>query len=169
MAYNVGDRILYGAVGIMEIVDISEQTVAGMQKQYYILKELGSISDSHTYVPLDNARLMAAMHPLLSSEDIYALIERAPEISALEWVENNRARAEKYKEIMELGDRGAIIAMVKSISNMANERAAIGKKNYIADDTAKKRACHLLYSEVSLVLGIPESEAEALIKKQSWF
>ena len=162
MAHKVGDRILYGAVGIMEITDIREESIGAFSKQYYVLREVNAISDAQTYVPCDNERLVSLMHPLLTRKEIRALIE-CKDIPDIEWEQNNRLRSEKYHKIMESGDRYGMLSMIKSIEKMGKARASEGKKNYIADDTAMRKAIKLLNLEISLVMDIPlESVPEFL-------
>ena len=56
--YGIGDRVVYGAFGVMEIVDVVEQTFGGEAKKYYVMREYSSQSSSLTYVPLDNELLL---------------------------------------------------------------------------------------------------------------
>lgn len=160
MAHKVSDKILYGAVGIMEIVDIREEAIGDEPKRYYVLREVNASTDAQTYVPVDNERLVSLMHPLLSKEEIVALIEGDDGFPEIEWDENNRQRSEGYKAIMESGDRRKMISMIKSIEKMGEKRARIGKKNYISDDNAMRRAKRLLQLEISIVMGITPDEAE---------
>ena len=37
--YSIGDKVVYGALGVMEIVDITDQTVGDLTKKYYVMKE----------------------------------------------------------------------------------------------------------------------------------
>ena len=161
--YKIGDKILYGAVGIMEIVDIESRELFGTEKTYYVLREILASADSKTYVPLDNERLVSQMHPLLTSEEIFAVLDMAKSAPEIEWESNNRLRSEHYRSIMESGDRLSLISMIKSIITMGVLRAKEGKKNYIADDTAMRRAVKLLSLEISLCINIPQADAERLL------
>ena len=163
MAHKVSDRILYGAVGIMEIVDIREEAIGDEPKKYYVLREVNASADAQTYVPADNEQLVSLMHPLLSKKEIQALFDAEDGFPEIEWDENNRQRSESYKAIMESGDRRKMISMIKSIEKMGEERARIGKKNYISDDTAMRRAKKLLQSEISIVMEISAEEAEKYV------
>lgn len=161
--YKIGDKILYGAVGIMEIIDIESGELFGTEKNYYVLREVFTSSDSKTYVPCDNERLVMQMHPLKSKDEILSLLDLVSAAPEIEWETNNRLRSEQYRRIMESGDRLSFISMIKSVLKMGEARAKEGKKNYIADDTAMRRAVRLLSLEISLSLNISESEAESLL------
>ena len=75
--YGIGDKVVYGALGVMEIVDISNQTIGDVTREYYVMKEYSSLSSSLTYVPLANEELVAQMKPLLTKEEIIDVIKTA--------------------------------------------------------------------------------------------
>ena len=161
--YNIGDKVLYGALGVMEIVDITDQTVADVTRKYYVLKEISSASSSLTYIPVENGELVAQMKPLLTKEEIIDVIKEAKASPTLDWVEDNRARSEVYKRILASGDRVKMLVMINSIYRTGKRREEEGKKNYIADENTMKRAEKIVYSEFSLVLGMPECEVQEFI------
>ncbi len=163
MRHKVGEKILYGAVGIMEIVDVREENIGDTKRSYYVLKEVNSGSDSQTYVPVDNERLTSQMHALLTKNQILDNLEKSKSLPQMEWESNNRIRSEQYRALMESGDRLSIIAMIKSIEKMGAVRASQGKKNYIADDTAMRRALKLLSLEISIVMNMPVDEAHSFV------
>ena len=163
--YVIGDRVVYGAFGVMEIIDITEQSFGDVTKQYYVLKEYAAQSSSLTYVPLDNELLVSQMKPLLTEEEIVDVIRLAKASVPLEWVEDNRARSEKYKKILSTSDRVLLLAMIETVYRTGVKREAEGKKNYIADENSMNRAIRLISTEFALVLGIPESEVPDFIRK----
>ena len=55
--YGIGEKVIYGAQGVMEIVDITDQTVGDATHKYYVMKEYASPSSSLTYVPVNNETL----------------------------------------------------------------------------------------------------------------
>ena len=60
---------------------------------------------------------------------------------------------------MESGDRVGMIAMIKAINEHGIRRSEEGRKNFLADETAKQKALKLLSSEIAIVLGISDDEA----------
>ena len=163
--YAIGDKLLYGTLGVMEIVDITEQSVGDVTKQYYVLKEYASSSTSLTYVPTDNELLLANIKPLLTKEEIIEVIKTAKESPLLDWIEDNRARAEYYKKVLASLDRTQMLVMIETVIATGKKREKEGKKNYIADENSMRRAEKLISTEFSLVLGIPEAEVPEFIKK----
>ena len=161
--HNIGDKIVYGANGVMTIADIREESIGDVSRKYYVLSPALVRSNSLTFVPTDNEKLVAAMRPLLTREEIIALISESKNAPALDWVKENRARQERFKKILDSGDRGMLIAMIRAIEECAIRREAEGKKNFLADEGVKVRAEKLLISEFSIVLGIPEDEVKDFV------
>ena len=51
---KIGDKVLYGANGVMTIVDIREESVADVCRNYYVLSSALGKNESLTFVPADN-------------------------------------------------------------------------------------------------------------------
>ena len=162
---KIGDRVVYSANGVMEIVDIREESVGDVSRSYYVLSSVSSRSDSLTFVPTDNEGLVSAMRPLLTRGEAEELLSRLNDLPEVEWPESNRARAEHFKRIMESGDRLQMFAMIAAIDESGKRREAEGNKNFLTDETARQKAEKLLYSELSLVFEIPIEEVHSLIEK----
>ena len=162
--YGIGDRVVYGAFGVMEVVDVVEQTLSDVTKKYYVMKEYASHSTSLTYVPLDNEALVEQMKPLLTKDEIVAVIRESRVAPPLKWVEDNRARSEFYKKILGTSDRLQLLQMIDTVYKTGLRREAEGKKNFIADENSMHRAKKLIAIEFALVLGIPESDVPAFIE-----
>lgn len=161
--YAIGERVVYGALGVMEIVDIADQTVGDVTRKYYVMKEYSSSSNSLTYVPLENEALVSQIKPLLSKDEIVATVRAAKASPLIEWVEENRARSEMYKSILASADRARILSMIQTVYMTGLRREEEGKKNYIADENTMKRAQKVIALEFSLVLGISEDEVPEFI------
>ncbi|MBO5907901.1 MAG: hypothetical protein J6Q85_07105 [Clostridia bacterium] len=167
--YKIGDNVVYGSNGVMTVTDIREETIGDVPRSYYVLKSPTANKDSLTFVPIDNEKLTEAMRPLASKERIIEIIDLIPDISEVEWINDNRTRAERFKETVECGSHEDIIAMIKAIWSTGTRRAEEGKKNYLSDEAAMKKAEHVLYSEFSAVLGISEDEVcDFISKRVAW-
>lgn len=162
--YGIGDKVVYGAFGVMEIVDVTEETLGDVKKKYYVMKEFSSTSNSLTYVPLENEMLTSQMKPLLTKDEIVAVIKESKVAPPLEWIDDNRARSEFYKKLLSTSDRLKLLLMIDAVYRTGVRREVEGKKNYIADENSMRRAEKLIATEFSLVLGIPENEVKAFIE-----
>ena len=164
--HKIGDKVVYGSNGVMTVTDIRDETILDVSRKYYVLQSYNVKSASLTYVPTDNEELVAQMRPLLSRDEILSIIHSIDDFPETEWVQNNRMRSEKFKSIMESGDRTKIIAMIGAIYRSGLKRLEEGKKNYLSDENLMHKAEKLLYSEFALVLGISEEEVPDFIAKE---
>lgn len=160
---KIGEKIIYPSVGVMTLVDIREEKIDGETRKYFVLREDGAPSSSLTFVPCDNERLVSQMRPLLTRDEALLVLEEARSAEVEEWIEDSRQRSEEFKRILESGDRLKMLLMIRSIYKNGEERGKEGKKNYLADESVLKRAEKLVYSEISAVLGMTESEIIACI------
>ena len=127
---KIGENILYGASGVMTIVDIREESIGDVSRRYYVLRSANSRSDSLTFVPADNERLVGAMRSLLSKDELDELIAKVPYIEPCPWIEGNRPRSEAFKQIMDSADREGMVAMIKAIDRHGILRSEEGRKNF---------------------------------------
>ena len=162
--YGIGEMVVYGAFGVMEIVGVTAEMLGNEPKKYYVMREYSSNTSSLTYVPIENAALVEQMKPLLTPEEIVSVVKKAKTSPPLDWIEDNRARSEFYKKLLSTSDRCMLLLMIDAVRKTGIRREAEGKKNYIADENSMHRAEKLIATEFSLVLGIPESEVADFIK-----
>lgn len=163
---KIGDKIMYGAGGVMTIVDIREESILDVSRSYYVLRPTLTKSESLTFVPTDNEKLVSAMRPLLTRGEIIELIHYSKTAEPCQWVNENRARQDRFKKIMESGDRKQIISMIRAIDESAIRREAEGKKIFLSDENARAKALKLLHSEISVVFDIPEEDVKAFVDKE---
>ena len=163
--HNIGERVVYGSFGVMEIVDVREERVLDVNRKYYILEPINGGSGSQTFVPVENENLVSNMRPLLTKQEALALIKSMDSLPVAKLIPENRARSEHFKGIVESGDRAGMISMIKLVKATGIRRAAEGKKNYLADENCMHKAEKLLHSEISAVFGIPEDEVADFIEQ----
>ena len=153
--FSIGEKVVYGAYGVMDIVDMRDVAFDDRIRRYYVLCEVGGNSGSETLVPMDNETVVSQMKRLLTPDEMTAAIREAKAQTELPWMPDNRARAEHFKTVIASGDRVAILVMIRSIVEAGKRRATEGKKNFLSDETAMRKAEKVHYSEISLVMGIP--------------
>lgn len=164
--FKIGDNIIYGVSGVMTVMDIRSEQITGEEKTYYLLCDYGKSGASVTYVPVDNEKLVSGMHHLLSKDEIMAAIRCAAELSDLEWIADNRQRVEAYRGILRSMDRLNILVMIRTIHNTGLRRAAIGKKNFLADEGVMQNAERILIEEFSIVLCISKDEVRNILERE---
>ncbi len=158
---KVGDFVSYRSEGVCVIADIRDESfnTMGKSEKYYILAPLHD-KNSKLYIPVSNELLTSQMMPLLSEEELRALID---EISSerLEWISDSRARSAGFKSILSTGERKSLIVLVNTIG----ERLSVsndGKRRCTAgDENIYKKAKKILYDEFSQTVHF-ENEEEFL-------
>lgn len=164
--FSIGDKVVYGTGGVMEVVDIKKEEVLGTVQEYYVLWTPGTSADYKTYVPVANKKLVSSMRPLISREEAMRLIREVDALPEMKWQKDSRSRTEAFRQVVESGDHEKMISMIKAIYKAGKQRSEEGKKNYLSDDNAMHKAERLLYSEFSAVLDIPVGEVPDFIASQ---
>ena len=162
--FSIGEKVVYGAYGVMEVVDMRDVAFDDRIRKYYVLREAGNNTSSETLVPMDNEIVVSHMKRLLTPDEMTEAIRMAKAVTDFDWHPDNRVRAENFKTIIASGDRVAILVMIRAIVEAGKRRAVDGKKNFLSDETAMKKAEKVLYSEISLIMDIPLSAVEEFIE-----
>ncbi len=148
--FQINDEIIYGTQGVCIIADIEEKTVSGKKKTYFVLKPVHD-KGATIFAPTDNENVLKKMRRLLSIDEIHKLIDSMPEENA-EWIVDENARKEHYRELIAKGDHLELIKMIKAIYAHKKEREAEGKRLHMSDERFFKDAEQILYNEFQYVL-----------------
>ena len=160
--YQIGDLVVYGRNGICEVADISTMKMTGIPKDklYYILTPVKD-KTGKICTPVDNVKVI--IRPVISKKEAMELLRRIPAIEEL-WIPNEKMRESMYKESIRKCDCEEFIKIIKTLYIRKQDRIAQGKKITATDERYLKMAEGSLYSELSIVLGIPEEEMESYIQ-----
>jgi len=161
MDWKIGDNLVFGMHGVCEITDV--QTEKDGTKDFV----LSPVFDKRTriMVPVECDALAYKMRPVLSKDEVTTLIKHMPETAA-EWIQNENARKETYKEILKNGDRLELIAMIRTLYQQQQKQRAKGKRLYRVDEKFLKDASKMLHEEFAFVLGISPQEVEEYVTHQ---
>ena len=162
--FTAGDTVLYGAHGVCRIETIEKKSFGKVQKEYFVLHPVFD-PNAVIYVPTDNDNLTKKMKNVLSPEKIHEIIDALPTQEPI-WIENENARREHYRDILDRADRSELARMIKTLYLYRQEQAAHGKKLHMVDERFFKDAEKLLYDEFALVLGISRAEVLPFIQKR---
>ena len=169
--YQVGDAVLYGNNGICRIRDVTRMESCGLVDDFYVLKPVSSEATT-VFVPLGSEVLVSRMHPLLSPDAMRKLLDQLGDAAPI-WVENENQRKTLFREIMNSGDRLAIVRVFLTLKAMREEREKKGKHLRVSDERAYRETERIFFDELALVLGwsredyadflerLPAVEAEA--------
>lgn len=160
---EIGTTIVYGTQ-ICKITGKSKQTFGKITRDYYVLVPV--FNEKNTiFVPADNENLMGKIKPILSAEEIYSLIDSIPDTENI-WIEDNKERTLRYKDIIERGERKEIIGVIKTLFERKKEIESKNRKLHATDEIILSRAEKMLYEEFALVLDIKKEEVIPFIARQ---
>ena len=161
--FNVDDMVLYGNTGACRIKEKCKRQFDNKIREYYLLVPV--YDDKTTiYVPTDNNVQVEKMKRVLSVEEIQELINSMQTDDEL-WINDEKSRQEKYKNIIKSGNRMELIKMIKALRRHQKEQQEKGKKLYIADEKIFKEAQKMLHNEFAVVLNIkPEEVIDFIVK-----
>lgn len=160
--WKINDIITYRTTGLCKIEDITTETIDGVDADYYLLKPIFD-EKSVIKIPCSSQVLCEKMRPLLTADEVEALIEEIKSLR-LEWLENDKRRAEYFNGVIESGNRRDIAALITTVYAKREELVSRGKKLRASDETLMTRAEKLIVNEFSHVLGKTPEEILKLIK-----
>ena len=147
-----GQLFLYGIHGVCQIVDVEVRVIDRKKIEYYVLEPVSHPS-ARFYVPVHNQVALSKLHPLLSKEELCALISSC-DANRDSWIPDEGQRKNRYRELINGSDRAALLAMVRSVWVQKDLQLTSGKKFHQCDENFLRDAQKVLGSELSLVLGI---------------
>lgn len=159
--FQVNDMVVYGSQSVCTITEISERKIGRERVLYYALHPVFD-SKSAVFIPCSNDGLTAKMRPILTQEQVDALLVSLRSES-LPWVENESARKEQYGEILKSGDRLALARLIRALYLHKQRQKKVGKKLHVCDELLLDRAQKLLNEELAYVLKIQPSEVPTFI------
>lgn len=154
--YKIGDRVVYGIHGVCAVVALEKRTVDRKQVEYFALEPLDQ-PGARFYVPTQNQAALAKLRPVLTPEALETLLA-SDAVRQNAWIQDEGRRKQYYRELINSGDRGALLAMVGSLYRHKEEQAALGRKFHLCDENFLRDAQKLLNSEFALVLGLEPNQ-----------
>lgn len=164
MNYSIGDTVLYGSDGVCKIDGISEKKIGRESISYYILKPIYD-EKLTIYVPVQNKKLLDKMKHILSEQEIYAVINEAKD-SPAKWQNDDTARKEHFKEIIDSGCISDIIKLIHLLYLRKRELIACGKKLRVTDEIILKECEKILFDEFALVLKLKRNQVQTFLTEK---
>lgn len=161
---QVGQTVLYGAEGVCVIAEICKMKVGHKREEYYVLKPVHR-EGATVFVPLHNEALLCKMRPLLSKEEIHAIIDS---VNAEEpfWIEDASERKAEYQRILLSSERKELLRMIRSLYLRRSALRQKGKHLRGSDEQMLRDAEKLLNDEFALVLEISQREVPEYIRSR---
>ena len=102
------------------------------------------------------------MRSIHTKDQVEEIVEHINEIEPI-WIENERQREYKYKEVIGSCDCKQLIGIIKTLHKRGRSRLAHGKKITYVDEKYLREAKEVLYDEFSLALDIDKPQVENYI------
>lgn len=161
VSFKLGDYVSYRKNGVCEIVDIIEQNFVGQgKKEYYVLR---SVYDNNTkvFVPTGSA-LENEMQYVLSEAEIHKVIEESKNVDCT-WIEDCKARAAYFDEIINSGDKAKMLWIIKRVSEYKLEFEKTKKKMKANDLKYLAQAESIIAADFAFSLRLSKSEVMGYI------
>lgn len=157
--FCANDKIHYVGSGVCLIQEITVKRIGRNRASYYVLKPLHQ-QTSVIYVPVDKEELVARMRPILTRDQVRALIDSIDSITPV-WYPDVNERKLQFDGLLRSGSCADLICLIKSLFAQRKIRQAEGKLLHVSDETFLREAQRLLYDEFAGVLEKTPKEIEA--------
>ena len=163
--FAVGDFVYYASGGVCRVADVCYAPLEGMPKdrQYYVLHSLHNISGV-MYVPVNSETVF--LRELITRQQAVELLDQIREIDEID-EPNAKLLKIKYAEAMGRHDPVEWVRVMKTVHARVHHPARQTKAQRISDTerTFAEDARKYLFTELSLILGVPVGEMEEYIKR----
>ena len=148
--FEIGDKVVYGVVGVCAVENIDTPPIKGISGKYYFLQPVFD-SKGIIYSPVDSNKVM--MRNIMSVKECDKLKTRA---------QNCKKDAElcekitpvQYDEFMKSQDALKLMHLIRVLYMIKNERAKDLRKMKSADSRMLLAARKLFYGELAAVYGV---------------
>lgn len=162
--YTLGDRVVYGIHGVCCVVAVEQRRVDRKQIEYFALEPIDQ-PGSRYYVPTQNQAALAKLRPLLSKEEMDALLS-SDQVRQECWIPDEGQRKLRYRELLSSGDRAELLSMLGCVYRHKEQQVVQGRKFHLCDENFLRDARKVLDSEIALVMEIKPAEVEAYIRNR---
>lgn len=148
--FKLGDRAVYPAQGVAEVIDIKQMTVNGIEQQFFVLQIMGT--NRKVMIPFDNAA-SAGVRPVIAIEQI----EEVWELLGEKMTDfGGKAWHRRYKDFIDKIRSGSIFDVVEVVRDL--NLLSRTKTLSFGESSLLEKAKTLLVNEIALVRGQPEVE-----------
>jgi CarD family transcriptional regulator len=157
LQFQVGDKAVYPAQGVAEIIGIDEKEISGKIHRFYCLRILDS--DMRILVPVDKAEQVGLREVVQEDQiqEVYDILrEKEVHIDKQTWNRRYRGFMEKIKT----GSLFEVAEVFRDLYRLKNQKTlSFGERRML--DTAKS----LIVKELSVAKGTTEVKVERELEK----
>lgn len=159
--FCVGDKIMYGSMGVCTVTDICVPDLPGAARQCYILKP-HFVANSKVYAPVENNSV--SMRLLMSCDEARSLIQSMPEIAVFT-CGDKQEQYSTYKGVIKSADSFLLAKLMKSLyerkAKLLEQKKGVPSAEKDFFDTARQ----MLFGEFAEVFEIPLNNVESYISQ----
>ena len=162
--FEIGQQVLYGIHGVCRITAVEAMRFGKAKANYYILEPLAQ-PGSKFYVPVENEAAVAKLRPLLTREELLELLH-SEQIRNAPWIADENQRRLRFRELINSGDREALMGMVGALHRHRKAQLAHGRKFHQSDENFLNDAQKLLNAEFAQVFGLEPGEVSTFLLRE---
>lgn len=162
--FEIGQWVMYGIHGVCRVAGTEKQLVNRKRSEFLVLEPLNK-AESKFYLPLGNPAALAKLKPVLSEEELRALLN-SPEVREDHWIDEESRRKMYYKDLITRGDRKEILQTIYALYRYKAAQMEAGKKFHLCDDNFLRDAEKLISSEIALVLEMTMEQARDYLRTE---
>ena len=148
--FNVGDKAVYPAQGVAEVVGVDTKEIMGTKQTFYVLRVMDS--DKKIMIPVDNVENVGLRNVISDKEveEVYDILrERDVDLNTQTW--NRRYRA--YVEKIQTGSAFEIAEVLRDLNLLKFQKTlSFGERKML--DTARR----LFVQELAIAKDASEQE-----------
>lgn len=150
--FKQGDYINYSCRGVCLIDEIQEKTIDNKKNLYYIMHPV-NMKNSVIMIPVDNDKVK--MRLIMKKEKAEDIIDTLlDDHSDLPRITDKKMRERVYTKMLKEGNPSELVEIINVLNEEENEKRAEGRKNSATDVKYLEKAKELLFTELSVSLGI---------------
>jgi CarD family transcriptional regulator len=159
--FKQGDYINYSCRGVCLIDEIKEKTIGDKKNKYYIMHPV-NIKNSIIMTPVDNEKVK--MRLVMNKEKAEDIIDTLMDNSDLPRITDKKTRERVYTKILKEGNPNELVEIINVLNEEENEKRAEGRKQSATDEKYLEKAKELLFTELSVSLGIEIEEIKQRVE-----
>lgn len=118
--YGKGDYISYGAHGVCQIADIRSMNFGNGEQEYLVIEPIASGSAT-IYLPSSNPKTQTRMRPVLSQEEIDAIISSVKN-DQMPWTADRKQRTLQFQQILSRRDTRELLLLASCLHKRKSEK-----------------------------------------------
>lgn len=154
--FKVGDKAVYPARGVAEVVSIEEKDIGGKKQRFYVLRLLDT--DHKIMVPVGNAAQIGLRKPMSEGQirEVFRVLKvRDVVLDTQTW---NR----RYRALVEKMNTASVLEVAEVLRDLTLQRSVKDALSF-SERQMLERARLLLVKEISVARGIDEGQVRAQV------